>query len=103
MFGKSKEKRRMKQKVTSLHGQAIRYVTERVDDNDDVIGRGGSITVTDTELLLFASGDIIFRAKAEDVKASDLLSGDGVVLSASDLTRNGEYRTVVAYFVYHRK
>ena len=103
MFGRSKEKRRMRQKVASLHGQAIRYVTERVFDNDDVIGRGGSITVTDTEFLLFASGEIIFRAKTENVNASDLLSGDGVVLSAPDLTHNGEHRTVIAYFVYHRK
>lgn len=103
MFGRNKEKRQMKLKVISLHGQAIRYVTERIHDNDDVIGRGGSLTVTDTELLLFASGEIIFRAKIEDVKASDLLSGDGVVLSAPDLMHNGENRTVIAYFVYHRK
>lgn len=103
MFGKSNEKRKMKQKVISLHGQAIRYVTERINDNDDVIGRGGSITVTDTELLVFASGEIIFRAKIESVKASNLLSGDGVVLSAPDLIHNGENRTVIAYFVYYRK
>lgn len=103
MFWKNKEKRQMKEKVMSLHGQAIRYVTERIHGNDDIIGRGGSITVTDTELLLFASGEIIFRAKIESVQASDLLSGDGVVLSAPDLTHKCENRTVIAYFVYYRK
>ena len=62
------------QKVRDLHGMAIRYVTERRDDNDDVVGRGGSLSVRDDQLLVFSSGDIIFRAPVAEVKASDLLS-----------------------------
>ena len=30
------------ERAKSLHGQVIKYVTERIDGNDDVIGRGGS-------------------------------------------------------------
>lgn len=103
MFGKNKAKRQMKQKVKELHGQAIRYVTERNGDNEDVVGRGGSITVTETELLLFASSDIVFRANIDEVSVNELLSGDGVVICAPDITRHGENRTVIAHFVYHRK
>ena len=29
------------ERARSLHGQVIKYVTERRDGNDDVIGRGG--------------------------------------------------------------
>ncbi len=91
------------QKVRDLHGMAIRYVTERRDDNDDVVGRGGSLSVRDDQLLVFSSGDIIFRAPVAEVKASDLLSGDGVVIEGPDMTHGGRVRRIVAYYVYHRK
>lgn len=85
-----------------LHGQAIRYVTERNGDNDDVIGRGGSLTFRDGELLVFSSGEILLRADADKTDAGYLLSGDGVVITAPD-KEQGRYRTVIAHFVYHRK
>ena len=91
------------QKVRDLHGMAIRYVTERRDDNDDVVGRGGSLSVRDDQLLVFSSGDIIFRAPVAEVKASDLLSGDGVVIEGPDMTQGGRARRIIAYYVYHRK
>ena len=91
------------QKVRDLHGMAIRYVTERRDDNDDVVGRGGSLSVRDDQLLVFSSGDIIFRAPVAEVKASDLLSGDGVVIEGPDMTQGGRVRRIIAYYVYHRK
>ena len=91
------------QKVRDLHGMAIRYVTERRDDNDDVVGRGGSLSVRDDQLLVFSSGDIIFRAPVAEGKASDLLSGDGVVIEGPDMTQGGRVRRIIAYYVYHRK
>ena len=91
------------QKVRDLHGMAIRYVTERRDDNDDVVGRGGSLSVRDDQLLVFSSGDIIFRALVAEVKASDLLSGAGVVIEGPDMTQGGRVRRIIAYYVYHRK
>lgn len=103
LFGRKKENRQRMQQLLALHGQAIRYVTERRDGNDDVVGRGGSLSVKDGEFLIFASADIIFRAKLSTVTSSMLLSGDGVVLTGNDLTRGGEERSVIAYFVYHRK
>jgi hypothetical protein len=103
-FGKRKKERAERQKrAAELHGQAIKYVTERVDENDNVVGRGGSISVRDGQLLLFASGEILLRADVEALEASYLLSGDGVVLTAPNLEEEGRVRSYIAYFVYYRK
>ncbi len=92
-----------KRRAMELHGQAIKYVTERVDENDNVVGRGGSISVRNGELLLFSSDKILLRADVATLDASYLLSGDGVVLVAPNLEEGGKERRYVAYFVYYRK
>lgn len=81
----------------------IRYVTERINDVDEVIGRNGNINIRDDELLLFASSDVIFRAKVDELQIWELLSKDGVVLTGADLEHDGIERTVIAYYVYYRK
>lgn len=92
-----------KSRAMELHGQAIKYVTERVCDNDNVVGRGGSISVRNGQLLLFSSDKILLRADITLLDASYLLSGDGVVLTAPNIEEGGKERRYVAYFVYYRK
>lgn len=92
-----------RQRAGELHGQAIKYVTERIDDNDTVVGRGGSISVRNGQLLLFTSDKILMRAEVDSLDASYLLSGDGVVLTAPNLEQQGAVCRYVAYFVYYRK
>ena len=87
----------------SVNGQHIRYVTEKRDNVDEVIGRNGGLNIRDDEMLLFASADVIFRAKIEELQIWELLSKDGVVLTGPDLEHGGEVRTVSAYYVYYRK
>ncbi len=89
--------------AAELHGQAIRYVTERNGDTDEIVGRGGAISVRDGELFLFSSEEILLRARVEDLEAGYLLSGDGVVLTAPNIEEKGKKRSLVAYFVYYRK
>ena len=91
------------QRAMELHGQAIRYVTERRNDTDEIIGRGGCLSVRNGEFLLLSSGEILLRARAEELRAAYLLSGDGVVLTAPNLEEGGKERTVIAHFVYYRK
>ena len=90
-------------RAMELHGQAIRYVTERHDHVDEIVGRGGCLSVRNGEFLLLTSGDILFRARVEELQASYLMSGDGVVLTAPNLQEGGRERTLIAYFVYYRK
>ena len=87
----------------SISGQHIRYVTEKKNDVDEVIGRSGGINIRDDELILYASSNVVFRAKIEELQIWELLSKDGVVLTGPDLEHDGSVRTVIAYYVYYRK
>ena len=91
------------EKAKKLHGLVIRYVTERHDDNEDVIGRGGNLSLHGDEFLVFSSGEILLRAKIVDLDISELMSGDGVILTAPNLEEGGRVRTMTAHYVYHRK
>ena len=87
----------------AVSGQHIRYVTEKRDGVDEVIGRSGGLNIRDDEMLLYASADVLFRCKIDDLQIWELLSHDGVVLTGPDLEHGGTVRTVVAYYVYYRK
>ena len=87
----------------AVNGQHIRYVTEKKDDVDEVIGRNGGLNIRDDEFIVYASADIVFRCKIDDLQIWELLSRDGVVLTGPDLEHGGAVRTVIAYYVYYRK
>ena len=85
-----------------IAGQQIKYVTERgADGVDNVIGRAGALILRDGELLVYASQDVVFRARVEELTASELMSKDGVILTAPDLTQGGKLRTIIAYYTYY--
>ncbi len=90
-------------RAEALHGQVIKYVTERDETGDIVIGRGGNISVRRGELLVFSSGETLLRAKVAELEAADLLSGDGVVLTAPNYETDGSVRKIIVHFVYYRK
>ncbi len=88
-------RRKMAQKVA---GQQIKYTTERVDNDDLVIGHAGALILRNDELMVYASQDIVFRADVKDLTVSELMSRDGVILTAPDLEHDGRVRTVIAYY-----
>ncbi len=88
--------------AAKIAGKHIKYVTERINGEDAVIGRQGSLCLRGDELIVFASADILFRAKVDDLAASELMSLDGVILTAPDLEHGGVERTVIAYYLYYR-
>ena len=83
-------------------GHHVKYVTENRNGVDEVIGRSGGLNIKDDELLVFASADVIMRCKIEQMQAWELLSKDGVVITAPDLEHGGVERTVIVYYVYYR-
>ena len=85
-----------------ISNKRIKYVGEKIDGVEEVIGKGGSISIRDDEILVFASADVLLRAKIADMNAAELLSKDGVIITAPDLERGGKERTIVVYYVYHR-
>ena len=83
-------------------GHHVKYVTERRDDVEEVIGRSGGLNLRDDELLVFASADVLMRCRVSEMQASELLSKDGVVITAPDLEHGGKIRTIIVYYVYYR-
>ena len=84
-------------------GHHLKYVTEKKNDVDEIIGRSGGLNIRDDELLVFASADVIMRCKIEQMQAWELLSKDGVVITAPDLEHGGIERTIIVYYVYYNR
>lgn len=91
------------QRARELHGLPVKYITERKDDNDDVIGRGGFLTVKGDEFIVDSSGDRLFVCKISNLDASYLMSGDGVIVKGPNELEGGKIRTITVHFVYYRK
>lgn len=91
------------ERAKELHGQVVKYVTERRDDNDDVIGRGGALTVHGDSFIVDSSGDRLFVCDIRELDVSWLMSGDGVVIKGPNRLENGKERTITVHFVYYRK
>lgn len=83
-------------------GHHVKYVTERKNDIEEVIGRSGGLNIRGDELLVFASADVLMRCKIAEMQAAELLSHDGVVITAPDLEHGGAVRTIIVYYVYYR-
>ncbi|MBE6717761.1 MAG: hypothetical protein E7574_00695 [Ruminococcaceae bacterium] len=100
---KNENSLRFKQEFAErLDGKHIKYVTERQNYEDIVIGRDGCLAVRNGELIVLSDGVEKFRVKVAEMQASELMSLEGVILSGPDLERNGEFRTVIAYYKYYR-
>ena len=77
-------------------------MTERINDVEEVIGKNGALNIRGDELLVFASADVLMRCKIEEMQAWELLSKDGVVITAPDLEHGGVERTIMVFYVYYR-
>ena len=92
-------RRQMAERIVGHH---VKYVTERRDNVDEVIGREGALALRNDELIVFASQDILFRTDVADMNASEPLSKDGVIITAPDKEHGGVERTIIVYYVYYR-
>ncbi len=94
---------RFKQEMADrMNGRHIKYVTERVDDQDIVIGHDGCIAVRNGELIVLSDGVEKFRVVIAEMTASELMSLEGIILSGPDIVSGGKERTVIAYYKYYR-
>ena len=91
------------EKARSLHGQPVKYVTERREDNEDVIGRGGALAVHGDTFIVDSSGERLFVCEIANLEVSTLMSGDGVIVRGPNILENGKERTITVHFVYYRK
>ena len=95
-----KARRAMAERITGHH---IRYITEKRGEVDEVIGRDGSLNIKGDEFLVSTPSDIILRCRIDEMQAWELLSRDGVVITAPDIEHGGIERTIIVFFVYYRR
>ncbi len=105
LFGKKKKegtKAFRREMAERISGKRIRYVTERIDGIEEVIGKDGCISIKGDELIVSTYAKNNMRCKIDEMDAAELLSKDGVVITAPDIERGGEVHTVIAHYVYYR-
>ncbi len=88
-----------------LAGRAIKYCSERDPETgtDTVIGKAGSLSIKDDEFIVLSSADIVFRCKITELRAWELMSNDGAMITGPDLTSGGRERTIMVYYTYYLK
>lgn len=82
----------------------LRYVTERDPETyvEAVIGRDSRLNVYDDVITVWSDGKEIFRGLLEGADIGELMSLEGVSISAVDAL-TGKRRSIVAYYKYYRK
>ena len=96
-------KRYKKDMARHLDGMALKCVTERINGIEEVIGKSGAIILKGDELIVYSGQEILVRTNIFAMKAWELMSLDGVVLTFPDPDADEGERTVVAYYSYYRK
>ncbi len=80
----------------------IESVTERIDNEEILVGKSGSISIKDKIFIVCCDGKVVFHGNAEEITVSELMSRNGIIISGFDDEKR-EDRTVVAHFSYYRK
>lgn len=104
-FSRSKNinsKRYKRDLAEYLNGRSLKCVTERVDGIEEVIGKKGAIIKKDDELIVYSSQDVLLRTKIDNLYAWELMSLDGVVITATDIEHDGREREIIAFYSYWR-
>ncbi len=88
--------------AAKLNGRHVRYVLERQDNCDKVVGKDGFISVYGEDLSVICGEKTLFRCPVDSLESCwEFLSLEGVVLSGIDKIE-GREKTVMAYYTYYR-
>ncbi len=89
----------MSEKFNNL---VVESVTERIDNEEILVGKSGSVSVKNKVFIICCEGKVVFHGNAEEITVSELMSRNGIIISGYD-TETERDRTVVAHFSYYRK
>lgn len=90
-------------KAKYLDEKILKCVVERSDGEEKVISRSAVFLLRDGYLLIYDGPDVIFKCRPEEMDAGELMSLEGIVITAPDYSRGGEVVTVIAYYKYWRE
>ena len=93
-------RREFARKINNRH---IRYVTERFEGIEEIVGREGHLNILPNgdELAVTCGITEIFKAKIDDLSMWTLMSNDGVVIEGYDYV-SGRHRQITAFYLYYR-
>lgn len=84
----------------------LKYVSERQNDTDIIISKGGEMHIKDGIFTVTSSieygAKTVFSCQVDKMDSSELLSLEGAILSGPDLSSGGSMRKIIVYYVYYR-
>jgi hypothetical protein len=83
--------------IKRMGGKHFATVSEIDDDGTErLLGRGGGVNIVGRDVVIISNGSETFRVTVESLRASELMSGNGLRLTGVD--RQGNHRRVIAVF-----
>ena len=87
--------KRMKM-IRELSGLAIRYSTERADNTDNVVGKGGSLILRDDTFFVYSDAGTVFSCLSSEFRRENRESWSWIDVVASIIVVGG----VIAAYAY---
>ncbi len=103
LFGKRENSRKFKlAQAEKFNNLVIESVTERVDNEEILVGKSGSTSMRQNRFIVCSEGNVVFEGDVFEISISELMSRNGIIIQGWDFDTERE-RTVVAHFSYYRK
>lgn len=103
LFGKREDSKKFKRaQAEKFNNLIIESVTERIDNEEILVGKAGSTSMRGDRFILCSEGRVVFEGDVLEISISELMSRNGIILHGYDY-ETGRERVVVAHFSYYRK
>ncbi len=103
LFSKGENSKKFKlQQAEKFNNLVIESVTERIENEEILVGRAGSTSMKGKRFIVCSEGKVIFEGDVLEISISELMSRNGIIIRGYDFETGCE-RTVVAHFSYYRK
>ena len=103
LFSRKNKNPGARKRAEYLNEKMLKCVSIRENGEETVISRSAVFLYRDKFLLIYDGPDVIFKCDPDEMEAGELLSLEGIVITAPDYTRDGEVTTVIAYYKYWRE
>lgn len=103
IFGKKENSKKFKrEQAEKFNNLIVESVTERINNEEILVGKAGSISRKDNRLIVCCEGRVVFEGDIFEISISELMSRNGIIIQGYDYEK-GETRVIVAHFSYYRK
>lgn len=99
---KENSKKHKLAQAEKFNNLVIESVTERIEGEEILIGKSGSISMKDNLFIICCEGKTVFQGNVYEISISELMSRNGIIIRGTDIETQRD-RCVVAHFSYYRK